>query len=255
MPFSKFIRFWNEDRSLTITMVLLLLFIFFLIPILSLGRSGEIFIKIIYSVMLLTGILSVAKHKKYVFLISIFAIIAFSVNWLSDVEHASSVLIVNDFAAILFNFFFAIAILIKTFQPGDITFQRIEGSIVVYLLTGLIFAYIFHAITLFAGPSSINNIRGADLKEFLYYSFVTLTTMGYGDITPVHPLARSLSTFEALIGQLYPAILIARLVSMEFESSNRKREKTWFLQSGLPDLIPQFFFDDFPDWLFIMRWE
>ena len=48
--------------------------------------------------------------------------------------------------------------------------------------------------------------------------------MGYGDITPVHPLARSLANSEALIGQLYPAILIARLVSMEFESSAKKRK-------------------------------
>ena len=175
--------------------------------------------------MLFTGILSVCKHKKYVIVISIFAVIGLFVNWLSDVEPTRPVLIANDFGAIFFNFFFAIAILVKTFKPGDITFQRIEGSIVVYLLMGLIFAYVFHAVYLFAGASSFNNINEADLKEFLYYSFTTLTTMGYGDITPVHPLARSLANLEALIGQLYPAILIARLVSMEFESSNRKREK------------------------------
>ena len=55
----------------------------------------------------------------------------------------------------------------------------------------------------------------------VYYSLVTLTTVGYGDITPVHSLARSLATAEALIGQLYPAILIARLVSLEVESRQR----------------------------------
>jgi voltage-gated potassium channel Kch len=54
-----------------------------------------------------------------------------------------------------------------------------------------------------------------------YYSFVTLTTVGYGDITPVHPVARSLAIAEALVGQLYPAILIARLVAMEIESRRR----------------------------------
>jgi hypothetical protein len=90
---------------------------------------------------------------------------------------------------------------------------------------GLVFAFIFHTIYLFEGESSFNNIGGADIKGFLYYSFTTLTTVGYGDISPVHPLARSFANLEALIGQLYPAILIARLVSMEFESSNRKREK------------------------------
>jgi hypothetical protein len=224
--FSKLLRFWNEDRSLTIMLALLLLFIFVFVPVLSAGRAGEIFIKIIYSFMLLTGILSVAKHKKFVVLVGIFAIIGLFANWISDFIPDRSVLIVHDAGAILFNFFFAMAILVKTFQPGEITFQRIEGSIVVYLLTGLIFAFAFHAVYLFNGASSINNINGADLKGFIYFSFTSLTTMGYGDITPVHPLARSLANLEALIGQLYPAILIARLVSMEFESSNRKREKT-----------------------------
>jgi hypothetical protein len=225
MFFSKFVRFWNEDRSLNVMLLLLLLFIFVLVPILNPGRGGAIFIKIIYSVMLLTAILSVAKHKKYVTIAGILAIIGLFVNWLSDIEPTRSILIAHDFSAILFNFFFAIVILIKTFQPGEITFLRIEGSIVVYLLMGLIFGYVFQAIYFLAGNSSFNNINGAELKGFLYYSFTTLTTVGYGDITPVHPLARSLANFEALIGQLYPAILIARLVSMEFESSHQKREK------------------------------
>ncbi|HEY7534991.1 MAG TPA: potassium channel family protein, partial [Thermodesulfobacteriota bacterium] len=51
--------------------------------------------------------------------------------------------------------------------------------------------------------------------KLLYFSFVTLTTVGYGDITAVHPVSRSLAMLEGLIGQLFPAILIARLVSME----------------------------------------
>ena len=219
----KLIRFWNEDRSLTTILLLLLFFIFILVPSINFGKGGEIFIKIIYSIMLFTGILSVAGHKRFVTVIIIFAVVGLFVNWLSDVEPTRSALIANDFGAIFYNFFFAIAILVKTFKPGDITFHRIEGSIVGYLLMGLIFGYAFHVIYLSAGASSFNNITQGDLKEFLYYSFTTLTTTGYGDITPVHPVARSLSNFEALIGQLYPAILIARLVSMEFESSNRKR--------------------------------
>jgi Ion channel len=221
---SKVMNFWNEDRSLTVMLLLLLLFIFIFVPSLSRGRIGEVFIKITYSVMLLTGILSVARHKKYVIFVSIFAVIGLIANWLSDAEPSRPILIVHDIAAIFFNTFFALAILIKTFKPGDITFHRIEGSIVVFLLVGLIFSYVFHAVYLFTGDSSFNNINGNGLREFLYFSFTSLTTMGYGDITPVHPLARSLANFEALIGQLYPAILIARLVSMEFESSNKKRE-------------------------------
>ena len=205
-------------------LLLLLFFIFILVPSLNLGRGGEILIKIIYSLILLTGILSVARHKKFVIIVSILAVIGFFLNWLSEVDPTRLVLVANDLAIILFNLFFALAILIKTFQPGEITYHRIEGSIVVYLLAGLVFAYVFHAVYLFAGVTSFNNMKG-DLKELLYFSFTSLTTMGYGDITPVHPLARSLANLEALIGQLYPAILIARLVSMEIESSARKRAK------------------------------
>ena len=55
-------------------------------------------------------------------------------------------------------------------------------------------------------------------QELAYFSFVTLTTVGYGDITPVSPVARSLCVAEALVGQLYPAILIGRLVSLQISS-------------------------------------
>ena len=221
---SNLTKFWNEDRSLTVMLLLLLLFVFVFVPILSRGKGGAIFIRIVYSVMLLTGILSVAKQKKYFIVVSILAIIGFFVNWLSEAEPTRPILIAHDLGVIAYNLFFAMAILVKTFQPGEITHHRIEGSIAVFLLVGLIFAYVFHAVYLFNGPSSFNNISGAGLREFMYFSFTSLTTMGYGDITPVHPLARSLANLEALVGQLYPAILIARLVSMEFESSSKKRQ-------------------------------
>jgi hypothetical protein len=55
-----------------------------------------------------------------------------------------------------------------------------------------------------------------------YFSFVTLTTLGYGDILPVSPIARSLATSEALFGQLYPAVMIARLISLEILDRRRR---------------------------------
>jgi hypothetical protein len=51
----------------------------------------------------------------------------------------------------------------------------------------------------------------------LYFSFSTLTTVGYGDITPLHPMARDIANLESVLGQLYPATLLARLVSLEIE--------------------------------------
>ena len=60
------------------------------------------------------------------------------------------------------------------------------------------------------------------VAHFVYFSFVTLTTVGYGDVIAVHPIARSLVTVEALIGQLFPAILLARLVSLELLHSDKE---------------------------------
>lgn len=220
---SKVQRFWKEDQSLTVMLVLLAFFIFVFVPVLTRGKTGAILLRIMYSVLLLTGIWSVAKQKKYLVAVSVLAAIGFLANWVSEAQPTTTMLLIHDLGAIAFNSVFAFAILVKTFAPGEVTYQRIEGSIVVYLLVGMVFTYIFHAVYLFAGPESFNNIKGSDLKEFAYFSFTSLTTMGYGDITPVHPLARSLANFEALIGQLYPAILIARLVTMEFESSSKKK--------------------------------
>jgi hypothetical protein len=74
----------------------------------------------------------------------------------------------------------------------------------------LVMLYVPHA---FAG---ISTLEGAvDRSSWVYFSFATLTTVGYGDIVPVAPIARSLSNLEALIGQLYPAIVLARLVSLQ----------------------------------------
>ena len=61
--------------------------------------------------------------------------------------------------------------------------------------------------------------------KLLYFSFITLTSVGFGDIVPVHPVAQTLAMLEALIGQLFPAILLARLVSLEIESRQHKRKK------------------------------
>ena len=223
---NRILRFWNEDRSLSVMFVFLLVFIFILVPVFDRGRIGELIIKSAYSIMLVTAILSVSRHNIYVLVIGLFAIIAIIANWVSDFEPTNTVMIAHSLAAFVFNLLFAIVILKKTFKSGDISFQRIQGSIVVFLVAGLMYAYLFHSIYMYVGPGSFNNVSDAGLKEFLYFSFTSLTTMGYGDITPVHPLARSIANSEALVGQLYPAILIARLVSLEIETSTKKRKQS-----------------------------
>ena len=114
-------------------------------------------------------------------------------------------------------------ILRLVFREGPITGDRIRGAIAVYILLGVLWSLAYQLLDRLA-PGSFHFAEtarptlGRLSHRLVYYSFVTLTTVGYGDITPVHPLARSLAAGEALVGQLYPAILIARLVSLQIAS-------------------------------------
>jgi hypothetical protein len=106
------------------------------------------------------------------------------------------------------------------FAPGQVTYHRIIGAILLYLLIALAFVSLYLMVGLLA-PDAFYNLRLDDTtslaSQLIYFSCSTLTTVGYGDIAPVHPLARSLSNLEAMCGQLYPAILIARLVTLHMQ--------------------------------------
>ena len=103
------------------------------------------------------------------------------------------------------------------FGGGRITYHRIVGAILLYLLIAVTFATLFAFVGL-SIPDAFKGIAFEDdsaLASALFYlSFVTLTSTGYGDIVPTHPLARSLCNFESVIGQLYPATVLARLVTL-----------------------------------------
>src|SRR5882762_586085 len=106
------------------------------------------------------------------------------------------------------------------FAGGRVSYHRVVGAILIYLSIALVFVSLYSLIGLtvpkaFSGMSFEDNL--ALPSQLIYFSFVTLTTTGYGDIFPVHPVARSLCNLETIIGQLYPATLLARLVSLEIE--------------------------------------
>ena len=102
------------------------------------------------------------------------------------------------------------------------THHRIQGAIVLYLIIALAFAALYKImITLIPGAISLlpgGNDHLAVGPRLLYFSLVTLTSTGYGDIVPLHPLARSLANLEAVIGQLFPATLLARIVTLELHA-------------------------------------
>jgi hypothetical protein len=100
-------------------------------------------------------------------------------------------------------------------KTQEVTLNEVVGTINFYLIIGFVWAYMY-MLTEFVSPGSfnINPAEGESGGSLLYFSFVTLTTLGYGDITPQKPFAQMLTAGEAVIGQLYVAIVVTYLLSV-----------------------------------------
>lgn len=116
----------------------------------------------------------------------------------------------------------------ELFRPGQIDLNKIFGSICVYLLAGLNWAILYYYQSIL-NPESFAGLEYSDLKEkmfsLIYYSYVTLSTLGYGDITPASPVAQALGVMEALFGQFYIAILVAIMVGTHISTRREKKQQ------------------------------
>ena len=119
-----------------------------------------------------------------------------------------------------------LVILVRVFSVGDVNLYRIQGAVAAYLLFAFVWAFAYKLVLL-ADPGAFSFANPGMHQEqmiarMLYYSTITLTTVGYGDVTPVNPVAQSLAALEGFTGQLFPAITLARLVAMEMYHRQRR---------------------------------
>lgn len=118
--------------------------------------------------------------------------------------------------AVVLIFFTAAIVLVNIFQTAEVDNEVLSAAVAVYLLIGTGFASGYTALfQLQPNAFAIDSLQADHISiDFIYYSFVTLTTLGYGDILPLSPVAKMLSAIEAIIGGLYLTVLVARLVSL-----------------------------------------
>jgi len=136
--------------------------------------------------------------------------------WLKPFVQAKWLAVCGGLCGIVFLTIITIAILIHIFRQQDIDADIIAGAIVAYLLMALMWSLLYGVLEA-AHPGSFKFAEGVMFigrELFTYFSFVTITTVGYGDIIPVTPVARAFSNLEALVGQLYLVILVSWLVGM-----------------------------------------
>lgn len=116
-------------------------------------------------------------------------------------------------------------LLAQVFRDGPINAVRVQGAVAAYLLMGVAYAHAY-VIASFFDPTAITSTEGVmtSFVDWIYFSFATLSTLGYGDIIPTGHASRMLAIGEAISGQLFLAILIARLVSMQVSGSTSPGE-------------------------------
>ena len=212
----KGVKFWESEISLRIFFVSIVVLNFVIIPLMSENqREGSFFTRVFFLFLVITGSIAIIKTQKYKYSVYFLCVVSFIFWFLSRNFEHNWIEIADGLIQSLIFLLFIILILIKVFQGGVYTLQRLEGAMTGLLLFGNLFAILYYTMNLILGPNTFSVPGGESLAAFTYFSFTTLTTLGYGDVLPIHPIVRSLSNMEAVIGTLYPAVLIARLLSLD----------------------------------------
>jgi hypothetical protein len=203
---------WLSDEALTWLLFFLIVDLF-AVPALG-GDVGRTAVNIVFTALLFTGLATVANRGVALFAVGALVLAAALLRWVAPVPHLPGTPAMAAGVAVAVFVVFTLLVLLRTLSPGPITRQRIEGAIAVYLLIAMTFALTFQMLELLLPGSLDLGQSGAEALEQSvgYFSIVTLTTVGYGDVTPVTPLARRLAGLEGLIGQLYPAIIIGWMI-------------------------------------------
>jgi hypothetical protein len=205
----------------------LLLALFLVSPLIATFRYGVVILNLIGAAVLLAGVHSVGQHSRLFAASAVIAIAAVLMNFAIVSFPAGWLILLSNLSLLVLLTLFSSAILREVFRPGKIAADKIYGAICVYLLLGYAWAFAYALLEqIQPGSFSVPAEDGAAAEyiarvmRMRYFSFVTLTTVGFGDILPRSSTARTFATLEAIMGQMYLAVLVARLVGLHIVHGN-----------------------------------
>ena len=221
------LKFWERFSSYKYTVLTLsVVFLFFTMPLFE--REGEhYFIPFLFLPIMAAVLWTLSLHRGLLALCLVLGVLGFGFHLIVEAidlsEEISRVLEMAE--AGVYKLFYGICLFVflhRIFSETTVTADTIQGGIAVYFLSGLLWAFFYETLLLF-NPDAIlfsNQVLGK-FSDLIYFSFVTITTLGYGDITPVSRMAKNLALLEAVWGQTYLTVLVARLVGLHLSSSGR----------------------------------
>lgn len=227
---------WHDnlsDRALSFLVLLEVLALFVVAPLSATGHS-VLLLEFILALFIFAASAAVVWRTRAAVVVVLAAFLVGGITTFLREDRPSNFTLYVDFAAkIAFLTTISFVVGRAVFGPGRITLHRVRGAVALYLQASLVFAFAYILIARLNASAFNPPIVLTDPFEtpahtapggynLIYFSLVTLTSTGYGDIVPVQPIARCLANLEAVIGQLFPAIVLARLVTLEAEGRHQK---------------------------------
>jgi voltage-gated potassium channel len=209
--------------SLNGTFVPLLAGLLVVLVVMPIAEMWPLASAILVTIVLVTGIFTIGENPLLRRVVVVMLAIVLGLRWTAHLhgEEHRSLVVISHLAIGMHMSLLAVICSTAVLRRQQITRDTVLGAVCGYILTAFVFAYAYAALSdLVPGSFSSNVVLpeyegtkiGHGTPELLYYSFATLTTVGYGDIIPANRMARSLAILEMLAGQLYLAAFVARLV-------------------------------------------
>ncbi len=212
------------DPLLTVLTILLALLLFVIAPLHAAGIVISQDVGLAFALVIIVTVLFAYRLSGAVIVLLVGFGLALAATVLRHRHQTPLDLYLDATAWILLGLALSWVVARAVFAPGHITYHRVMGAILLYLTIGVTFV----ALYTFVGLLVPNAFSGLSLKDtptlgstMIFFSFGTLTGAGAGDIAPLHPFARSLTNVEAMLGQLYPATLLARIVTLQIEDGGK----------------------------------
>jgi hypothetical protein len=218
-PSAKSLKILRFRRFSTVELLIALALLFFSFPFVEEIKGGDIIVSLLFSLVLISAVLAVASRRRTLVIAVLLVIPAIAGRWINHLPPNLVPPAVFLIAGLVLIAFVVANLLYFVLRAPSVNVEVLCASISAYLMLGLMWTMAYWLVDQLtpggafsfntnAGTRSMNGFTG------FYFSFITLSTVGYGDITPLSTIARWLAAMEAMTGLLYVTVLIARLVSL-----------------------------------------
>ena len=185
-------------------------------PFLETAGRGQFLFSLFFTLVLVNVVYTVSSRGRVFYLVIGLTLLTLIVNWVGNVIELPAEPLIRAFLNVALLGLVEVVILQDVLRAEKVTAEKVYGGVCVYLILGIQCAILFAALAS-QNPTALNVPleSGRPMTQMLYFSFVTMTTLGYGDISAYSTAARVLASVQALLGQLYLTVLVARLVALQ----------------------------------------